>query len=184
MPSMQPTPMAFFEGKYTVHPDGRIWKHSDGSWIQPTTNPNGYLKYTFCLNGIKEQKLIHIVVAQHFLPNPYKHPQVNHKDGNKANNHYSNLEWVTATDNVQHAFKTGLRKGYMSIEDKEAYLCRVFSGEQVKDIATAIGRRPETLHKMLRVLAEKTGRKPQWDLKMKENRIAAAKRNLEKINNP
>ena len=72
----------------------------------------------------------------------------------------------------------------MSIEDKEAYLCRVFSGEQVKDIATAIGRRPETLHKMLRVLAEKTGRKPQWDLKMKENRIAAAKRNLEKINNP
>ena len=180
---MQPTPMAFFEGKYTVHPDGRIWKHSDGSWISPSVNPNGYLKYTFCLDGMKKQELIHIVVAKHFIPNPYGHPLVNHKDGIKSHNWVSNLEWASHKENVQHALKTGLRKGYMSIEDKESYLVRVLAGEQVKDIASDIGRRPETLHKMLRELANKTARKADWDAQMKENRIAAAKRNLEKINN-
>lgn len=65
---------------------------------------NGYI-----MCSINRKKiLVHRLVAKAFIPNPNNLPQVNHKDGNKLNNNADNLEWVTAGDNVRHAFKTGL----------------------------------------------------------------------------
>ena len=51
---------------------------------------------------------IHRLVAIHFIDNPNNYNIVNHIDGNKANNHVSNLEWTTQKDNVNHAYKLGL----------------------------------------------------------------------------
>lgn len=176
-------PVAHFEEKYEIFPDGKIWNKGTHTWKTTSQNSNGYLKVLLALNGKRKQCLVHQLVALHFLPNPYKHTQVNHKDGDKTNNRVDNLEWVSAEDNIQHSLEIGLRKGFMSREDKETYLHRVLAGEQVKDIAETIGRRPETLHKMLRETAKRLGIFDQWQATMKENRKNVALRQLEKINN-
>ena len=54
-------------------------------------------------------KYIHRLVCDAFCENPDNKPMVNHKDGDKLNNHFSNLEWVTKGENQAHAFRTGLR---------------------------------------------------------------------------
>lgn len=54
-------------------------------------------------------KLVHRLVAIAFIPNPDNLEFVNHKDGDKHNNHVSNLEWCTRQYNEKHAFSTGLK---------------------------------------------------------------------------
>jgi hypothetical protein len=60
-------------------------------------------------NGNRKKRMyeVHRLVAQYFIPNHDKLPQVNHKDGNKLNNHVSNLEWCTARYNVKHRVDNG-----------------------------------------------------------------------------
>lgn len=55
---------------------------------------------------------VHRLVAQKFLDSPEQHQiQVNHIDGDKSNNHHSNLEWVSAKENIKHMHENGLNKG-------------------------------------------------------------------------
>lgn len=64
---------------------------------------NEYRHVGLTYNGKTECISIHRLVALHFIPNPENKPIVNHMDGVKFNNHYSNLEWVTASENIKHA---------------------------------------------------------------------------------
>ena len=67
-----------------------------------------YRVVTLCKDGKSKTFLIHRLVAVAFIPNPENKPQVNHIDGNPCNNNLSNLEWVTGSENMQHAIRTGL----------------------------------------------------------------------------
>lgn len=78
----------------------------------------GYLKLTLSKNNSQKTIPIHILVAKTFIPNPESKPEVNHIDGNKANNCVNNLEWVTRSENELHAYKNGLAKP--SLKQKEA----------------------------------------------------------------
>ncbi|MDP4224837.1 MAG: HNH endonuclease [Bacteroidota bacterium] len=64
-----------------------------------------------CVKLIKDGKrnsfYIHRLVAETYIPNPNNLPEVNHKDGNKDNNHISNLEWTNHKDNINHARENG-----------------------------------------------------------------------------
>lgn len=53
---------------------------------------------------------VHRLVAKVFIPNMENKPQINHIDGNPSNNHYSNLEWCTNSENTKHAYTTGLKR--------------------------------------------------------------------------
>jgi hypothetical protein len=52
---------------------------------------------------------VHRLVATAWIPNPDNKEQINHIDGNKANNSIDNLEWCTSSQNIIHAFSTGLK---------------------------------------------------------------------------
>lgn len=77
---------------YYIAEDGTVLKA-----MKPWLN-GGYENIK--LSGKHES--IHRLVAQAFVPNLENKPQVNHIDGNKQNNHYSNLEWVTEKENINH----------------------------------------------------------------------------------
>lgn len=77
------------------------------------TNGNGY-HIVQLSNGYNDQpknnEYIHTLVAKHFIPNPQNKPTVNHKDGNKSNNHVDNLEWATQQEQMIHAYNNNLNK--------------------------------------------------------------------------
>jgi hypothetical protein len=70
-----------------------------------------YLNCSLRVDGKTLPRDVHVLVARAFVPNPNNKPEVNHKDGNKWNNHWRNLEWVTKKENMEHASRNGLASG-------------------------------------------------------------------------
>jgi DNA-binding transcriptional regulator YiaG len=70
----------------------------------------GYFVTSVFRNHKQERAYIHRLVATSFVDNPDGKKTVNHKDGDKHNNRYTNLEWLTHEENTQDAHRTGLIK--------------------------------------------------------------------------
>ena len=101
-----------FNGKYEVSNYGNVHSLWFGK-VKPIKllDSHGYLEFTV-RNGKDKPKhmRVHVAVAEAFLGKRPKGLVINHKDGNKHNNHVSNLEYVTYSENNLHALRTGLRK--------------------------------------------------------------------------
>lgn len=96
-----------YEGKYQVSNLGRVRSLNWGRQriikiLLPFISHQGYLCVKLSLQNIKPSKYIHRLVAEAFIPNDRKLPQVNHKDENKSNNCVRNLEWCTAKYNSNY----------------------------------------------------------------------------------
>jgi len=112
-----------FENLYKISTYGRIKSLGNGKSTNSKTKFERILKSNYSSTGYEKIKLfkdgkryyfsVHRLVAQTFLSNDKNKKEVNHKDGNKANNNVSNLEWVTSSENQLHAFKNGLQKSKM-----------------------------------------------------------------------
>lgn len=92
-----------YEGRYQVTSWGRVYSVEKERFLIPQENEKGYLRVDLTEeNGQRKHKKVHRLVATAFIPNPENKPQVNHKDGNKSNNSFTNLEWVTDKENKIH----------------------------------------------------------------------------------
>lgn len=92
--------------QYKVHSDGRIWSDKRNRFLRLSKDKDGYLELQ--VRSPKSRIKVHRMVAECFIPNPLNLPMVNHKDGVKNNNDINNLEWVDNSENMSHAYSTGL----------------------------------------------------------------------------
>lgn len=111
---------------------GRVWSLAQHR-LRSSGTKEGWYKVMSFSSG--RGRLLHRLVAKAFVPGYFDGAVVNHKDGVKSNNLWSNLEWVTNADNIRHAFATGLRPT-MAAEKVEAIRAAVSETKRTfKDIA-------------------------------------------------
>lgn len=84
-----------------IYDQGRHW-FQNGKILKASSQKSGYLFVTLSKAGKAKQYRVHRLVAQAFIPNPSKLPQVNHKDEDVTNNKVENLEWCTAKYNLNY----------------------------------------------------------------------------------
>lgn len=89
--------------------NGKTYK---GKILKPIITKSGYVNVCLTTGNDESRitKRVHRLVADAFVENPDDKDEINHKDGNKENNRSENLEWVTRSENEQHAYDNNLIK--------------------------------------------------------------------------
>jgi len=155
-----------YEGLYQVSDHGnvrscprKVWNYTKpGRLMKFYAKSNGYLTLALVnKDGTCAKHIyVHRLVAEAFVPNPSGYTQINHKDFNKANNHYLNLEWVTPKMNIVHFRESRMARKHDDkkqrtlankslnyiLENKESVLCLYDSGASITDVSSnlKIGR--------------------------------------------
>jgi hypothetical protein len=127
----------FFIDRYYISSNGRIrsaLKNGRFRILKPHINRGGYYRIQLSAGrddkGKKriKNKLINVLVATAFIPNPENKPEVNHKNSNRLDNRVLNLEWTTKLENQRHAVEhgfaykkvhKGIRNGRCKITEKQ-----------------------------------------------------------------
>lgn len=115
------------------------------AWRGGRGREKGYLAVDLSAPGVRKRTFsVHVLVAEAFLgERPARHVP-NHKDGDRANNAASNLEWATQSSNVKHAYESGLadargeRNGQAVLTEAEVYeIRRTYTGRRGEQAAMA-----------------------------------------------
>lgn len=125
----------YIDGKipthYTIDENAVITNTETGKVLDGWIEKRGYRAVSLRItrdDGLYEfvRRTVHRIMALTFIPNPENKPQVNHKDGNRLNNHLDNLEWSTNKENNEHAramglIKTGDLLSYSSVSNETVH---------------------------------------------------------------
>lgn len=91
-----------YTGLYSVSTTGKVLSHQSEKLLKPFVNHKGYLIVQLSKNGHRQNKRIHRLVAEAFIPNPDALPEVDHIDNDMQNNKVENLRWVTGSCNTRN----------------------------------------------------------------------------------
>ena len=133
-----------YEGLYDVSDFGRARSARDGHGtfigrlLKPCMQRRGYYQFTLCNNGTRRTCTAHRLVMAAFVGPRPDGKEVNHKDGDKANNRLDNLEYVTPSENQRHAFQTGLKSNR-----GENHPSNKLTEESVHKIKRRLGKEPQ-----------------------------------------
>ena len=131
-------PVKEVENSYLVSNDGQVKSIKSKKLLKFLSLRGGYR--SVYITKINKKIKVHRLVALAFIPNNDSNKKlVNHKDGNKLNNHVDNLEWTTSSENVKHAIDTGLIK----ITKRSIYQCDL-EGNIIKTHETIRGAGKDT----------------------------------------
>ena len=114
---------------YWIYKDGTIIGLK-GKEMKPIVDSGGRIRIAIVCthNNKKYMKSISRLVAENFIPNPENKPQVDHIDGDRSNNHVSNLRWVTNIENQMHRDEQGnTGAGYANSGKQVMYDSRKYS---------------------------------------------------------
>lgn len=147
-----------YEGVYEASDQGRVrrvlsrGRARKGTVLKPFPTQWGYYLVHLRNNGNDRVMAVHRIIAPLFLGQVPADHEVNHIDGNKANNAVSNLEYVTRSENLRHAYATGLRKAAqrkLTLEDAAEVRRMYARGEKQKAIAARFGVDPSTVSRLV-----------------------------------
>lgn len=109
-------PLPDYEGYYEVSNHGRIRTTRTGRVKDMFIQTSGkYYQCSLWKNNKEKRVLVHRAVARAFVPNPDNKPQVNHVNKDIFDNMADNLEWVTVSENHQHAWDNGREYTYPTL---------------------------------------------------------------------
>ncbi len=102
-----------FNARYHISNDGKVLDTHRNKYVSQYSNGLGYIAVKLQCNGERKQFYVHRLVAECYLGSCHG-SDVNHIDGNKSNNSVYNLEIVSHSENMKHAFENKLLKGFIS----------------------------------------------------------------------
>lgn len=120
------------ETKYYITKEGKIWSSYKNMFLKTQISEHGYENVHLSINKKKISKYVHRLMAETYLGfKGEENKVINHKDGNKLNNNLSNLEIITSSENLYHAYKNNLKK---PSNKKTTPFCRNLENEIWKNI--------------------------------------------------
>jgi DNA-binding NarL/FixJ family response regulator len=119
---------------------GQHWQQLPEKELATRAIGAGYRAIGIKHEGRQQTFYVHRLVAEAFIQRPADCNEVNHLDGDKANNHVANLEWTTHARNLQHAAQAGLHAStYLTPADVREVRRLLASGRSLSAIAKDFG---------------------------------------------